>query len=197
MSKLTKAAMALLAEVVAATKEGSFVYTNAKARKSLEAANLVEINQSVTDDEGNVATRATTEGITMAETTNTEGGTANAEVKAVAKPTVSSIVADVVMPSVRSGARSDVYPFATMEPGQSFFVPATEDKPNPAKSLASTVTSANLRYSEEIPDETRTNRRGREVPARRQLRDFALRTVADGGPWGYPGVAGAAVWRTK
>lgn len=197
MSKLNKGAMTLLTEIVTATKEGSFVYTSEKARKSLVAARLIETNPSVTDENGNIATRATTEGINMVENTNTEGGTETAEVKGVVKMTVSSIVTDVAMPSVRSGVRSDLYPFATMEVGQSFFVPATDDKPNPAKSLASTITSANLRYSEEIPDEKRVNRRGREVPARRQLREFALRTVSDGTPWGYPGVSGAGVWRTK
>ncbi len=39
-----------------------------------------------------------------------------------------------------------------MNEGQSFFIPATEDKPNPSKSMASTVSSANKRFRKEGAD---------------------------------------------
>jgi hypothetical protein len=56
------------------------------------------------------------------------------------------------IPEIRRGGRkSESYPFAALnafpaEP-HAFFVPATAAKPNPAKSLASTVASATKRYS--------------------------------------------------
>lgn len=51
----------------------------------------------------------------------------------------------------RGGKKADIYPFDKIEVGQSFFVPATEAKPNPAKVLASTVSSATKRYKTETP----------------------------------------------
>lgn len=105
--------------------------------------------------------------------------------------------APIDMPAVKrgGGGRTESYPFSALENGQSFFVPATEAKPDPAKSLASTVSGANRRFSE-VTEEMRTNRRGNSVPVTVQTRKFELRKVPDGAAWGFPGVAGAGVWRT-
>lgn len=46
----------------------------------------------------------------------------------------------------RGGIRAAIYPFDKMNVGDSFFVPATTDRPNPAKQLASTVSSATKRF---------------------------------------------------
>lgn len=43
------------------------------------------------------------------------------------------------------------YPFADLENGKAFFVPATEDRPDPKKSMASTVSSANNKFKEFEP----------------------------------------------
>jgi len=199
MAKLNKAAIELLAVIVTATTgEAGYAFASAKAAKVLVAEGLVEQNETITNEGGDFATRATEKGIaTMNEqnqnqNTGTEG--------ASAAPAVASnfaIVADVAMPGASRGGRStETYPFDKLEAGQSFFVAATEAKPNPAKSLASTVTSANERYAVEIEGETRVNRKGNTVPATRQTREFAVRTVEDGAPWGFPGVKGAGVWRT-
>lgn len=51
----------------------------------------------------------------------------------------------------RGGIKSETYPFAQMAVGQSFFVPATEADPNPAKKLASTVSSATKRFRATYP----------------------------------------------
>lgn len=197
MAKLNKAALALLAVIVSATQsEAGFAYASAKDAKQLVAEGLVEQNEGMSNEAGEFATRATQEGIAAMNTpesnTNTnEGATASAAVSSFA------VIADIPMPGASRGGRSsETYPFDKLEKGQSFFVQATESKPNPAKSLASTVTSANERYAEEIEGETRQNRKGNTVPATRQIREFAVRTVADGAPWGFPGVAGAGVWRT-
>jgi hypothetical protein len=53
------------------------------------------------------------------------------------------------MPPSRGGRNRSVYPFDALAVGQSFHVPASEAKPNPAKSLASTVSSANKRNAKD------------------------------------------------
>lgn len=196
MAKLNKAASELLAAIVTATQgEAGYAFASAKAAKVLVAEGLVEQNETITNEGGDFATRATEKGIATMNEQNTNTGTEQASAPAVASNF--AIVADVAMPGASRGGRStETYPFDKLEKGQSFFVAATEAKPNPAKSLASTVTSANERYAEEIPGETRTNRKGNVVPATRQIREFAVRTVEDGAPWGFPGVKGAGVWRT-
>lgn len=197
MAKLTKAASKLLSEIVAATAEDSFVYTTETQRKALVAEGLVEVNETIADEKGKFATRATAKGFEVSEGVEPEG---TEETNTNTDAPVASgfaIAANVEMPSHSRGGRANsLYPFDKLEIGQSFFVPATEAKPNPAKSLASTVTSANNRYSEVIEGETRVNRKGREVPATRQLREFAVRAVEDGTPWGFAGQKGAGVWRT-
>jgi hypothetical protein len=70
-----------------------------------------------------------------------------------------------------------------MEVGQSFFV----DKS--AKNLASTVSSANARFAEEIAGETRVDRKGNTVPKTKQTRSFIVRSVEENG------VKGSRIWR--
>jgi hypothetical protein len=54
----------------------------------------------------------------------------------------------VPVPSPRRGGRnSGVYGFETMNIGQSFFIAASADNPNPAKRIASTVSSASERLA--------------------------------------------------
>lgn len=47
----------------------------------------------------------------------------------------------------KRGRGSNVYPFDTMNVGQHFRIPATAENPNPAKSVASTVSSATRRLA--------------------------------------------------
>jgi len=44
--------------------------------------------------------------------------------------------------------KASLYPFAQMKIGQSFFIPATAERPNPAKALASTASSASKRFKD-------------------------------------------------
>lgn len=103
---------------------------------------------------------------------------------------------NIEIPKATRRSRTSAYPFDALEIGQSFFVPATAERPEPAKTMGSTVSAANERHSEET-GETKLNRKGREVPVLRPLRTFIVRAVEDGAPWGQPGVAGAGVWRTE
>lgn len=202
MAKLSTKAAALLAAIVTATQgEAGYLFASAKDAKVLIDDQFVEQNETISNEAGEFATRATQKGIEEVtnanantdQNTNTNAGSTGAAPVA----TNFAVVADIPMPGASRGGRgSETYPFDSLQAGQSFFVPATEAKPNPAKSLASTVTSANERYAVEIEGETRVNRKGNTVPATRQEREFAVRSIEDGAPWGHPGVKGAGVWRT-
>lgn len=63
-----------------------------------------------------------------------------------------AIETGITLPTInRGGDRDNLYPFDALEIGQSFFVPATETMPNPAKTLASTVSTATRRYKSATP----------------------------------------------
>lgn len=90
----------------------------------------------------------------------------------------------VPIPAIaRGGVGRPGYGFDRMAVGSSFFIAQTDENPNPAKRIASTVSSANERFSAE---------NGYNPPRR-----FTVRRVDDGAPWGHPGVAGAGVWRIE
>jgi hypothetical protein len=97
----------------------------------------------------------------------------------------------------RTGLRTSMYPFGTMEAGQSFFVPASAEHPDPAKSLASTVSAATRRYATEAKNEdgtvkTKAGRKpGNTVPVRINTKEFTIRAVEVGG------VKGARIYRIK
>ena len=221
MAKLTKSQVALLIAVSQATLSGSYVYAGGKEQDALLKAGLVEVNGAIANEAGETATRTTDEGNRLAAEYQTDQDVADidgvdgdtigenhaanlaaetdarlAQNKIAERPSF-AIAANIEMPiTTRTSARQSLYPFDDLEVGQSFFVPATEDKPNPAKSLASTVTSANDRYAEEIEGEFEV-RGGKEVPKKHYHRRFAVRPVENGAPWGpeHEGKAGAGVWR--
>lgn len=212
MSVLNKKQAALLARIVTATKgDEGFIFADpdSKEHKALMALGYIETNNSQHDAGGNVATRATSVGVeandandapqTEAQPQGNQVMTQAATAAAAPAARTKFTIASVALPAAkRGGGRTgSTYPFAELEIGQSFFVPATEAKPDPAKSLASTVTSANERYSEVIPGEFRQNRKGNTVPKTKQLRLFAIRAVEDGAAWGFAGVKGAAVGRIE
>lgn len=194
MKALSKVAMsALTALLTASNSEAGFGYVASKEAAALEERGLAELNREMTEGD-TIAARITDAG---RELVSKQEGTA-----AEAKPTVQigQIVGGVEMPAAKRapGGRQGKFPFDQLEVGQSFFVPdvAGAEKPM-SKTMASTVSTANARYAEEIPGETRLNRRTREqVPATRQTRKFELRHIEDGAAWGFPGQSGAGIWRT-
>ncbi|CAB4123339.1 hypothetical protein UFOVP40_21 [uncultured Caudovirales phage] len=184
---------ATLENVVEATKAGSFVYTSVSVHGPLIEAGLVEVNPAIANEAGEIATRATQKGIEMTATSTQE--TAAVETAAAAPVTASggfAIEAGVPMPSISGRGRTGTtYPFDKMEAGHSFFVPNSEDKPNAAKSLASTVSSATARYAVPAADgSTKANKAGEQVPVMVETRKFVVRSVEENG------VKGARVWRT-
>lgn len=102
------------------------------------------------------------------------------------------------------GNRPETYPFAAMHVGQSFFVAATDARPSPAKTLVSTVNSANKRFATVFPD-----KKGKKPhpqagqPTGKDGRKFAVRSRKQGDPLlGADGKVlynetsnGARIWR--
>ena len=191
-----------LAEIVAAGANGMFVPESVYA--PLVEAGLVEINPSMTDDNGNVATRATQAGIESLGNGETIGNNATSEATSEATSataetgktekvkTMFKIEDSIPVPTISGRGRGgNVYPFDQLEVGQSFFVANDESKPNAAKSLASTVSSATARYAVASEDgATKTNKKGEVVPVMVETRKFVVRSVEENG------VKGARVWRT-
>lgn len=178
-----------LAAIVKATLAGTVIYTHPMTHVLFVEKGLVEINPEMLDAAKNVATRATQAGI--------DAYNAEVAAKQAKSEKVEFVIATVAAPaaSARSG-RETIYPFDKLEVGQSFFVANTAERPAAAKSLASTVSSANNRFAVPAPDgSTRTNVKGETVPVMVKTRTFIVRDV-DGEPWGQAGVKGAGIWRT-
>lgn len=172
LPKARQKAFSGLAAAILATADG-FIMAQHDQVKDFEAEGLVEVNASIGDADGNVGVRLT------------EAGGAVKAPTSEPRPTF-SLEDDVELPAnAARGRKTEMYPFEQMKPGQSFFVAATADKPEPAKSLASTVSGATKRYAEVVEGETRTNRKGRTVPVTRETRKFVVKAVE----------GGARVWR--
>lgn len=191
---VAQAGEAKLEEIVEATLDASrgFLYTSASIHAPLVEAGLVEVNETIVNEAGEFATRATEKGVSsVSKDQNCEA----VEACEIATATVGNkgfaLDAGVPLPTIRRGGRGgEVYPFDEMQVGQSFFVPSSESKPNPAKSLASTVSSATARYAVPAEDgSTKANRKGEAVPVMVEVRKFVVRSVEE------DGVSGARVWR--
>lgn len=185
----TKLQKELLSEIVEATNSPTgFTYVSEAKAKPLVDRGLIELNTGMKNDAGHMAARATSAGISiiMGNTEgNTDTGTENS--------TEFEIDEGIPLPTMTRRNRPALYPFDALEVGQSFHVAPTDERPNPAKSLASTVSSANKRYAVEVPGETRVDRKGNTVPATRQERRFRVVKAEDNDPRG----AGARVFRVE
>lgn len=153
--KLTAGDKSLLATIIAAmaNADAPFHMATPAEVKNLVDNGMVETNNEITDGD-KVAVRATEKGQAEAPAPSTNEGNTNVTDTNTAANAASpfAIIEGAVLPEGRAPRSSSVYPFETMGVGQSFFVPATEDKPNPAKSLASTISSANKRFSKDGAD---------------------------------------------
>ena len=87
-----------------------------------------------------------------------------------------AIITNAVLPPSRRGQNLGgggapvKYPFDALEVGGSFFVPATDKRPDPLKVLGATVSSANMRYAVET-GEMRTVMRAKRGEKNRAVRD--------------------------
>lgn len=146
---LAKKHLPLLAIIVAsmANEEAPFHMATEAEIAALMKEGLVETNGDIRDGD-KIATRATEKGIEL-NTTENGGNAGTSGTAPVATASAFSLIDGAELPASRGGRNRSVYPFDTMAVGQSFFVPASEAKPNPAKSLASTVSSANKRAAKD------------------------------------------------
>lgn len=207
---------ALLAEVAAA-ESGQVAMTQAQAADAL-AAGHIEVTGNA-DANGLAPVKLTDAGFAAfqaAEAANPTTGGATSTPAAKVAFTVSSAVPIPTDEGVRRG-RSNGYPFATMEVGESFHVAPTEEYPDPAERLASSVSGARNRFSEETGEteevEVKTYAKdasGKFIkdaedkrvvestakvtrPKMRVTKDFIVRAVGENDPNGV----GARVWRTQ
>lgn len=154
-NKIQKAGLlALLQFIVTGTQSpaGYAFVPKAEAEKLAKAEpTFINIDLSVTNAEDQVKAVASQVAIDALNAATSPGTEAPPE-KKVPAPMNYEIVTLTEMPQImRGGHKADNYPFDKLtifpNPGNSFFVPSTESKPNPAKSLASTVASATKRYA--------------------------------------------------
>jgi hypothetical protein len=143
--------MTALGNVVAATNTGpqGFTYMAAFDYQPLVDAGYVEVNTAIVDAQGNHAVRATETGkfaVANAMTAPSDSPPVETvqEVQKMAKP-VFEIDTDVSIPSIQRRSGDTIYPFAQLEIGQSFHIPATESDPEPWKTKGSAVSSATKR----------------------------------------------------
>lgn len=198
-TKTNSAASAVigLSAIVAAGANG--MYTSPDVHASLVEQGLVEVNPGMTNEAGELATRATQKGIEQANAEGADGDEnqlnstatlAGANTSGNMQGAITSayqIEDDVPMPTASGRGRGgNTYPFDALNVGQSFFVANSESKPNAAKSLASTVSSATARYAEPVEGQFKKNSKGEDVQVTKETRKFMVRAV-DGG---------ARVWRT-
>lgn len=173
-----------------------YIYGTKAEYKALADAGLVLFNDTIKD--GNrVAVKASDAGI-AAFNAAAGGGTSTQNPAGVVATTAAfKITKGIELPAIRrrvGEATGSRYPFDTMEVGDSFHVPKSEDMPNPAKSLASSVTAANRRFSTKA-EGTHKTPKGNEIQNYTYVRNYTIRAVTKAN--GDPDGDGARIWRTK
>lgn len=181
---MNKKNFALLGTIIAAMGNADTPYHMATiaavAALAKETPPMVETNDAIKDGD-KVAVRASDAGVAFfndpANKAKYEAPSAPRE-----KPVISTGSGFVVTPELakRSVVKSDLYNFDALNVGDVIFVNKTEARPDPAKSLASTVSAATKKYAVEIPGQTRVARGGKVVPATRNTRVFGIFTMTAG-----------------
>lgn len=214
----TKKELALLPAIAAAMQNSAAPYAmlSAKDVAGLVKDGLAEQNSEISDGD-NLATRLTAKGLETVNTPNTaeqgsaEQGTATNEQAAPAAPRANppafdvasfgGFQTDVPIPTVRSrsGGGGLAGLIDTAPVGGSAFFPNTEDRPNMAKTLASTVSTVLAKHATPRVDATGApvmeNYVVKGETKTRQAIDhakaFTVKSVTENG------VEGARIWRTK
>lgn len=181
-----------LAAIVAAGANG--IYTSPEVHTPLLEAGLVEINPAMTNEAGEIATRATQKGIESLDNSNGNGNNAPTEAtsetavtgKTEKVKTMFQIEDNIPVPAISGRGRGgETYPFEQLAVGQSFFVEG-EKTISP-----STISAATARHAVPSADgATKTNKKGETVPVMVATKKFIGRKVEENG------VKGTRVWRT-
>ena len=194
MAKLNKNVIKALKDIQASGR------VSKEVGEPLLKQNLIVVDTTDVDANGLAAAKLTDEAVASLPSATTQS--APAETQSF------GIITNATLPPSKRGNRLGSgapakYPFATMEAGNSFFVAATQDKPNPLKTLGSTVAVQNHKYSEptgEVKKVERTKRgpknravvdangnKVREVVdknVRKAVRKFSIRAVEAGKAYG-------------
>lgn len=197
----------LLAQAVQATKSGQVSVATKAELESLQRDGLVEIGPQEKPGSNKFQFRATESGVRAFESENGSGNGADGGPQGTGENTEPQPQQNTQQPQTASNVKgfeiennvpvpekarrsgpSGKYPFDALEVGQSFFIPATDDKPEPWKSLQSTVAAAQRRFA--VEEGTRTDRNGKTVPNLKPTRIFRLDKDTKNGK------EGARVWRT-
>lgn len=173
---LTSEEIALLQQGAGAAQAGHAVYASQAQLNNLVAHGLVEVNQANVDASGNFQFRPSQQGAHYLSTLSAPvaapvapaavpapqpaapvppapaGTTAAPTFQAAERGfTIGSGFVIPVKKAKSSEPHARNYEFDKLELGQFIFVPATEKRPDPKKSLASTISSANKRFEKENP----------------------------------------------
>ncbi len=165
-----KTASTLNLELLAAIGSGSVGFVSQADGLPLLQNNppLIEVNITITDpnDATKAAVRLTAAGAAMV---------AGQSVAPVAKSKFEIITGAVLPPSKRGnkgGGAPTQYPFDALEVGQTFFVPKSDEYPNPVKKMQSSISSANARYAV-ATGETKSVMRTKRGPGNKAVKDAA------------------------
>ena len=135
----------------------------------------------------------------MSENANEEVVAAPAKVKPV------FVILNVEIPTAAAkkagGRRGGKYPFDNLEVGESFFVPVSEEVPEPAKTMAASIANANSRFTTPVLEEDgvteKMRTRKKKDGTTEQVAVTQLTKVFAGTPYTLNGVNGVLVFRKK
>ena len=212
----TAVAAVSLSTVIGFGLEGGRI--DAKAVGDLVDRGLIETDGNGPTEDGTILVRATEAGRAF------DAGGELAEPAPVRVSGFAMVSGFQIPTKRRRAAKATVYPFDDLAVGNAFFVPATAERPEPAKSMQSTVASANARYTEPTGNKVMKKRREfahdesgkiaigedgkrivanvfeEEVDETRQVREFGVTAVEDGAEAGFgdqfSGISGAAIYRS-
>ncbi len=150
--------MQLLATIAAATASDNgngFTYVSEADAKPLTEALLIEVNPAMKDASGNIAARTTEKGSTMVNSQVPASPPTSAPpsgVAATSKYQIDDYVPDMTIKGrgranggSGSGLQADLDKLEPMK--GSIHIPATDSMKEPAKSVASAISAANMRWS--------------------------------------------------
>lgn len=217
----------LVAALALATRgTQGFLYIEEKDAQALfntSQGSLVDVDQNNKNADNQIAVRLNEAGLAYADAnpaepdTNVLGFAGNNSQTAeeekqrqstgYKRPENIEVEKGVAVPTISRGRPGQTsYPFDSMEVNDSFHIAATPENKEPAKSVASSVSTANSKYSEIKKDENgnpimrkrkvRDGKSGsveKEFPERIAIREFTIRTVGADDPKG----PGCRVWRIK
>ena len=189
VQKANRLAMEALPGIAIATSSAEgFTFASESICTVLVKKGLAETNNEVVNEAGEIAIRATDLGIQTAQIAKVE--TAVTPNKERIMFELENIAVEVPLNKRGSGngSRGCKYPFAALEIGQSFFVPATEAVPDPVKNMNAAGSVAAIKMGTPT-GEVKTTRTGRSVPV--VLKSHKFVAVADV----KNGVSGARVGR--